>query len=134
MELSILCGVDIFLHIAISISPKDNVFFFSSRDCKSMLQNAFNDCKVLNFTSYSEEWLDFILNCRSGKDTSNYDIVMGGVANDKVFNTVELFFDGLIDKKEALKRLKYEKPNMQIAFRNQTVIDKYLSFERSFNL
>ena len=96
--------------------------------------NAFNDCKVLNFTSYSEEWLDFILNCRSGKDTSNYDIVMGGVANDKVFNTVELFFDGLIDKKEALKRLKYEKPNMQIAFRNQTVIDKYLSFERSFNL
>lgn len=96
--------------------------------------NAFNDCKVLNFTSYSEEWLDFILNCRSGKDTTDYDIVMGGVANDKVFNTVELFFDGLIDKKEALKRLKYEKPNMQIAFRNQTVIDKYLSFERSFNL
>ena len=96
--------------------------------------NAFNDCKVLNFTSYSEEWLDFILNCRRGKDTSDYDIVMGGVANDKVFNTVELFFDGLIDKKETLKRLKYEKPNMQIAFRNQTVIDKYLSFERSFNL
>lgn len=96
--------------------------------------NAFNDCKVLNFTSYSEKWLDFILNCRSGKDTTDYDIVMGGVANDKVFNTVELFFDGLIDKKEALKRLKYEKPNMQIAFRNQTVIDKYLSFERSFNL
>ena len=96
--------------------------------------NAFNDCKVLNFTSYSEEWLDFILNCRSGKDTSNYDIVMGGVANDKVFNTVELFFDGLIDKKEALKRLKYEKPNLQIAFRKQSVIDKYLSFERSFKL
>ena len=96
--------------------------------------NAFNDCKVLKFTSYSEEWLDFILNCRRGKDKSDYDIVMGGVANDKVFNTVELFFDGLIDKKEALKRLKYEKPNMQIAFRNQTVIDKYLSVERSFNL
>ena len=96
--------------------------------------NAFNDCKVLNFTSYSEEWLDFILNCRSGKDTTDYDIVMGGVANDKVFNTVELFFDGLIDKKEALKRLKYEKPNLQIAFRKQSVIDKYLSFERSFKL
>ena len=45
-----------------------------------------------------------------------------------------LFFDGLIDKKETLKRLKYEKPNMQIAFRKQSVIDKYLSFERSFKL
>lgn len=33
-----------------------------------------------------------------GKDATDYDLVVGGVANDKVFNTVELFFDGLIDK------------------------------------
>ena len=59
----------------------------------------------------SEEWLDFILNCRSGKDSMDYDFVVGGVANDKVFNTVELFFDGLIDKTEAINRLRYEKPN-----------------------
>ena len=37
-----------------------------------------------------------------GKDTTDYDLVVGGVANDKVFNTVELFFDGLIDKAEAI--------------------------------
>lgn len=43
-------------------------------------------------SSKTEEWLDFILNCRRGMDSSEYDIVMGGVANDKVFNTVELFF------------------------------------------
>ena len=35
---------------------------------------------------------------RRGKDSTDYDLVVGGVANDKVFNTVELFFDGLIDK------------------------------------
>ena len=40
-----------------------------------------------------------------------------GVANDKVFNTVELYFDGLIDKAEAIQRLRFEKPNMQICFR-----------------
>ena len=97
-------------------------------------EKVFDECKVLNFTSYSEEWLEFILKCRSGKDTSDYDIVMGGVANDKVFNTVELYFDGLIDKKEAIKRLKYEKPNMQIALRTQAVIDKHISFERSIIL
>ena len=62
----------------------------------------FDDCaiqnlNVLKFDSYSEEWLDFILNCRREKDSSDYDIVMGGVANDKVFNTVELYFDHLID-------------------------------------
>ena len=58
------------------------------------------ELKTLKFDSYSEEWLDFILNCRSGKDLTDYDLVVGGVANDKVFNTVELFFDGLIDKRK----------------------------------
>ena len=60
-----------------------------------------NELKILKFESYNEEWLDFILNCRTGKNSTDYDIVVGGVANDKVFNTVELFFDGLIDKTEA---------------------------------
>ena len=90
--------------------------------------------KILKFESYSEEWLDFILNCRRGEDTSDYDIVMGGVANDKVFNTVELFFDGLIDKGEAIKRLRYERLNMQIVFRTQKVIDACLRFERGERL
>ena len=55
------------------------------------------ELKTLKFDSYSEEWLVFILDCRSGKDSTDYDLVVGGVANDKVFNTVELFFDRLID-------------------------------------
>lgn len=92
------------------------------------------DYKVLKFDSYSEEWLDFVLKCRRGTDTSEYDVVMGGVANDKVFNTVELFFEGLIDKTEAIKRLRYEKPNMQIAFRTQIVIDECLRFEKGERL
>lgn len=88
------------------------------------------DLKVLRFDSYSEEWLDFILNCRKGKDMTDYDIVVGGVANDKVFNTVELFFDGLIDKREAIKRLQYEKPNLQICFRTERALG-LLYFEGS---
>ncbi len=88
------------------------------------------ELKILKFDSYSEDWLDFILNCRSGKDTTDYDLVVGGVANDKVFNTVELFFDGLIDKTEAIKRLCYEKPNLQICFRTDKAL-KLLRLERS---
>ena len=89
--------------------------------------------KLLKFDSYSEEWLDFILNCRRGKDNTDYDMVIGGVANDKVFNTVELFFDGLIDKTEAIGRLRYEKPNLQIAFRTDKALT-YLHFEGSEQL
>lgn len=88
------------------------------------------ELKTVKFDSYSEEWLDFILNCRSGKDATDYDLVVGGVADDKVFNTVELFFDGLIDKKEAINRLRYEKPNLQICFRTEAALS-LLRFEGS---
>ena len=90
--------------------------------------------RVLNFDSYSEEWLDFVFLCRRGEDTTDYDIVMGGVANDKVFDTVELYFQKLITKTEALGRLKYEKPNAQICIRSQKIIDHYLHFEGSGKL
>ena len=86
------------------------------------------ELKTLKFDSYSEGWLDFILNCRGGKDPTDYDLVSGGVANDKVFNTVELFFDGLIDKNEAINRLRYEKPNLQICFRTEKAL-RLLHFE-----
>lgn len=94
-------------------------------------ETVFEEKKVLRFETYSEEWLDYILCCRRGNDTTDYDVVIGGVANDKVFNTVELYFEGLIDKKEALKRLQYEKPNLQVCLRAQAVIDQYLVFEGS---
>ena len=96
-------------------------------------ETAYDDLKVLKFNSYSEEWLDFILNCRSGKDSTDYDFVVGGGANDKVFNTVELFFDGLIDKTEAISRLRYEKPNLQICFRTEKALS-LLHFEGSETL
>lgn len=94
-------------------------------------ESAYNTLKILKFDSYSEEWIDFILNCRSGNDDTDYDLVVGGVANDKVFNTIELFFDGLIDKTEAISRQRYEKPNLQICFRSKEALDMHLHFEGS---
>lgn len=88
-----------------------------------------------NFPEYNEEWLDFILACRNGsKIYQDYDIIEGGIANDKVFNTVELYFQNLIDKETALSRLKYEKPNNQICFINQEVQDAVLHFESYYEL
>ena len=92
-------------------------------------ETALSNYSVKRFESYSEEWLDFILACRSGQDDSDYDVVEGGVANDRVFNTVELFFEGLIDKEEAIKRLRFEKPNHQICFRSQKALEACLTYE-----
>ncbi len=109
---------------------------FKRRSLKGIISKyrfAKEDCgglNILEFKEYSEQWLDFIISCRSGIDNSDYDIVIGGVANDKVFNTVELYFDNLIDKNEAIKRLRYEKPNLQICFRTTKALE-YLTFEGS---
>ena len=97
-------------------------------------EKAFETAKLLRFDSYSEEWLDFIVACRTGRDHSDYGIVIGGVANDRVFDTIELYFGSLIDKREAIKRLQYQKPNLQICFRSQSLIDLFLHYEGSERL
>jgi hypothetical protein len=84
---------------------------------------------ILEFDTYSDEWLDFIVNCRLGKPSGNYDLIIGGIANDDVFNTMTVFLRGFIDKTEALKRLRYEKPNIQYCFKTQKVCDKYLIYK-----
>lgn len=84
--------------------------------------------RVLEFQTYSREWLDYITSCRRRVQHEKYDIVIGGVANDKVFNTIELYFDGLIAQEEAIKRLHYEKPNLQICLSNQEMVQQHLKY------
>ncbi len=73
--------------------------------------------KVLKFESYSEAWLDFIVRCRALEDDTDWDVVSGGVANDKVFDTLEAFFDGFATKAQTIERLRMHTPNMQLCFR-----------------
>ena len=90
---------------------------------------AIKDCAYLNFEFYDEAWLDFVVDSRSGlKPWANYDIVEGGVANDRVIDTVELYTIGILDKASALGRLSEHQPNHQICILSQTILDKYLKF------
>ena len=92
-------------------------------------ENAIKDCAYLNFEFYDEAWLDFVVESRSGlKPWSSYDIVEGGVANDRVIDTVELYTIGILDKASALGRLSEHQPNHQICILNQEILDKYLKF------
>ena len=92
----------------------------------------FNELIYKSFEKDLTEWIDFVCRCRDEeKDYLEYDVIKGKVANDKVFNTVELYFEQLIDKAEAINRLRYEKPNLQICFRTEIAMEKYLHFEGS---
>ena len=90
---------------------------------------AIKDCAYLNFEFYDETWLDFVVDSRSSlKPWIDYDIVEGGVANDRVIDTVELYAIGILDKASALGRLSEHQPNHQICILSQTILDKYLKF------
>ena len=91
--------------------------------------------KTLEFDAHSLEWLNFITACRLGRAVDEeWDLVIGGVANDKVFDTLQLYFDNLIGAEEAIGRLRYSKPNLQYCIKNQTLIDDCLSFTGSEEL
>ncbi len=94
-------------------------------------EKAYQTLNILKFNSYSEEWLDFVLKCRAGNDFTKYDVVIGGAVSDNIFNTMELYIEGLVDKGETIRRLGYEKPNLQICFKSQRAIDNYLYYEGS---
>ena len=102
--------------------------------CDELDEAALSECKVLRFEEYDEAWLDFVASCRREQDNTDYDVVIGGIANDRVFNTIELYFSDLIDKNEAIRRLRYERPNLQVCFRSQAVMERWLRFEGSEKL
>ena len=95
-------------------------------DRESILKHA--RCKL--FKAYDEEWLTFIIGNRSGEDLAKeYDYVEGGVANDRVIDTVNLYMAGLIDATSALRELSKHRPNNQICILNQDIVNNYLIYD-----
>ena len=85
-------------------------------------------CKV--FMAYDKEWLEFIVASRRGQNVAdNYDYIEGGVANDRVIDTVNLYMAGLMDLDTALARLSEHRPNNQMCLLSQELTDKYLIFD-----
>lgn len=90
--------------------------------------------KILEFDSYDRDWLRFVANCRSGEDTSDFDLIIGGIANDKVIQTLDRYFEGTLSETETLGMLKYERPNIQYCIRSQKMLDDCLKHIESRQL
>ena len=74
-------------------------------------------------------WLDFVVACRQGNVIwQDYDIIEGGIADDRVIRTIDLYMRGDYTREEALSRLIHQEPNNQICITNQKVIDEHLHF------
>ena len=89
--------------------------------------------RVLRFADNDEQWLDFVCRCRKGEEIyKEYDMVVGGVADDDVFKTVDMYFRGIWDKERTIKELRYYQKNDQIAFISQAAIEKLLRFQTAY--
>ena len=71
--------------------------------------------KIKNFTVMTEEWLDFIINCRSGRK-HEYDIVIGTMADDQVYNYITDLISGQITREAFWELAKFRHPTHQIVF------------------
>lgn len=105
--------------------PLVNIYEFD----KSLAMSRY---KYLTFDKYDIAWLDFIASCRTGNPLwMGYDCIEGGIANDRVIDTVEGYIAGTIDAIHALAELSKHQPNNQICLIGQDMINECVTFKEA---
>lgn len=87
---------------------------------------------ILKFPEMSEEWLDFIVDCRRGIE-HNYDIVEGPMADDTIWDYIEDYVRGTITREAFWVLVKFKYPTHQIVFCTEKAIST-LQYERSYSI
>ena len=91
-----------------------------------------NSLKTLSFTEMTDEWLDFVAQCRHGGEHS-YDIVEGPMADDTIWDYVEDFLNEKISRAAFWELVRFKYPTHQILFCTERALAT-LSFLRSYAL
>ena len=88
-----------------------------------------------HFEHYDNEWLQYIVANRTGNTAiEKYDVIEGGVANDREIDTVEAYIANLMTLETALRELSRHQPNNQLCICNQEVIDECMIYVESFKI
>lgn len=99
-----------------------SVYHFSEIEVENIL-------KLKTFKTASEEWLDFVMsNRRIPGFIHDYDIVIGPVANDRVYTAFSLYEGGIIDKATLIHELKTYRLVDQYLFHTNDSL-QYLQFQ-----
>jgi hypothetical protein len=97
---------------------------------ESLLNNP--EWNICHFDGVDETWLYFVTDCRKSRE-HDFDLVLGPVANDKVFTTVNLFESGALSAEAAILELKAYKTYDQISFHTGKTL-KTLRYVESFEV
>lgn len=88
--------------------------------------------KVLSFPTMTEEWLDFVVDCRRGV-LHDFDVVEGPMADDTIWDYVEDFVAGSITLEAFWVLVKFKHPTHQLVFCTPRALQT-LSFVNSYAL
>ena len=84
------------------------------------------DEEGLNIKTFDqdEEWYDYIFANRKGKPDSfsNYDVIIGPIANDTLYDTWGMLTSGVLDKATSLKCLKIGNVYHQIVIKSEKAL------------
>ena len=89
-----------------------------------------SNLQIKEFKEMTDEWLAFIIDCRSGK-THDYDIVIGAMADDQIYNYISDYMDGSITREQFWVLAKFKYPTHQINFCTKEALKclQYRGFE-----
>ena len=71
----------------------------------------------------------FIVASRKGEmPWKGFDIIEGGIVDDRVINAIEMYVNGYDDLPHTLSRLAYKEPNDQICILSQDILNANLQY------
>ena len=91
-----------------------------------------DDLNIKEFKEMTEEWLDFVIDCRKGIE-HEHDIVGGPMADDTIWDYIEDFIDGKITREAFWVLVKFKYPTHQIVFTTDRAL-KTIHVERSYEI
>lgn len=90
--------------------------------------------RILRFGEPSTEWLRYVSSNRRNQPlTQSYDIVIGPVADDRTMPVISLYFAGVYDEAEAIRRLLPQKLKDQYAFKTQKALG-FLAYKEEISV
>lgn len=95
------------------------------------LMRAEEKMKIRRFERADMEWLMFVVGNRKGKvANTSFDMTIGPVADDNVYQSIRLFETGVLNAEDTVKRLKTEALHDQWTFHTMEMIE-YCRFLRA---
>lgn len=90
------------------------------------------DLKIKRFQR-DEEWFSYIYDNRYHKDDTNkdYDLIIGPIANDTIYDTFGIITSGILSKEDAMKLLMIGNVYEQIVLKSEKAVShlRFLSYE-----